>query len=114
MELYYNYIKSLHLIFVVTWFSGLFYVPRFLFIKLSHTKNNFETPILIKQYKLMSKRLWYIITIPSSILALIFGLLMFYVYPSLLMQKWMVIKLGSFFYCFYISLKRIKFLNNYN
>ena len=45
----------------------------------------------------MSKRLWYIITIPSSILALIFGLLMFYVYPSLLMQKWMVVKLGSIF-----------------
>ena len=106
MELYYNYIKSLHLIFVVTWFSGLFYVPRIFIYQIeSFKKNNYETPILIKQYKLMSKRLWYIITIPSSILALIFGLLMFYVYPSLLMQKWMVIKLGSIFLLFLYQFK---------
>ena len=71
-----SYIKALHIIFVVTWFAGLFYIVR-LFIYYSEAEDSEEPAksILQTQYKLMSKRLWYIITWPSLILAsfLLFG-----------------------------------------
>ena len=64
---YYNYIKSLHLIFVITWFAGLFYVPRIFIYHIEATKKTAtEKEILTTQLKLMAKRLWYIITIKYS------------------------------------------------
>jgi protoporphyrinogen IX oxidase len=70
----YLYIKALHIIFVVTWFAGLFYIVR-LFIYYAETADNSEPArsILQKQYSLMQKRLWYGITWPSAVLTLIFG-----------------------------------------
>ncbi|MCF8277825.1 MAG: CopD family protein [Flavobacteriales bacterium] len=68
------YIKALHIIFVTTWFAGLFYIVR-LFIYHAEARG-IEEParsILQKQYKLMEWRLWYIITWPSGILTVIFG-----------------------------------------
>ena len=72
------YVKALHIIFVVTWFAGLFYIPR-LFIYQTEAEDKLEPAksILQTQYKLMTKRLWYIITWPSAILASIFGIWMF-------------------------------------
>jgi len=68
---YYNYIKSLHLIFVITWFAGLFYIPRlFIYHIEASLKPSPEKEILCKQMQLMAKRLWYIITWPSAILAI--------------------------------------------
>ena len=94
MEVYYNYIKSLHLIFVITWFAGLFYIPRiFIYHIEAQKKGEIEKEILSNQFKLMSKRLWYIITWPSAILATLFGLILLYIYPQLLLQEWMIIKL---------------------
>lgn len=92
---YYNYIKALHLIFIITWFAGLFYIPRlFVYqIEASH-KPSPEKEILGKQLQLMAKRLWTIITWPSAILALFFGLLLFYINPYLLYHDWMQVKLG--------------------
>ena len=64
----YNYIKSLHLIFVITWFAGLFYIPRiFIYHIESSQKASPDKEILSTQMKLMAKRLWYIITWPSAI-----------------------------------------------
>ena len=66
--MYYNYIKALHLIFVITWFAGLFYIPRlFIYHIEALKKTKTEANILIPQLKLMAKRLWYIITWPSAI-----------------------------------------------
>ena len=91
---YYNYIKALHLIFVITWFAGLFYIPRlFIYILEAQKKSSIEKEILTNQLNLMSKRLWYIITWPSAILAIFFALLLIYLVPSWLMQQWMLIKL---------------------
>ena len=91
---YYNYIKALHLIFVITWFAGLFYIPRlFIYILEAQKKPSIEKEILTNQLNLMSKRLWYIITWPSAILAIFFALLLIYLVPSWLMQQWMLIKL---------------------
>lgn len=68
------HVKALHIIFMTTWFAGLFYIIR-LFIYHAEARNKEEPAqsILQKQYKLMEWRLWYIITWPSAILTLVFG-----------------------------------------
>ena len=92
--MYYNYIKALHLIFVITWFAGLFYMPRlFIYHIEANEKGSPDREILGTQLKLMAKRLWYIITWPSAILATIFAILLLYIIPSWLAQDWMTIKL---------------------
>ena len=92
---YYNYIKALHLIFVITWFAGLFYIPRlFVYqIEASH-KQDPERSILGDQFKIMASRLWYIITWPSAILAIIFAVILLILIPEWLQQSWMHVKLG--------------------
>jgi putative membrane protein len=76
---YYNYLKSLHLIFVITWFAGLFYIVRLFVYQIEAAqKPSPEKEILQKQYKIMTYRLWYIITWPSAILASIFAFWMLF------------------------------------
>ncbi|WP_188407146.1 CopD family protein [Psychroflexus salis] len=91
----YLYIKSLHLIFVVTWFAGLFYMPRlFIYhIEASERPKN-EAEILTEQFKLMSRRLWNIITWPSAILASLFAVWLLLLQPGWLQSPWMHIKLA--------------------
>ncbi|NAS10847.1 CopD family protein [Poritiphilus flavus] len=92
---YYNYIKALHLIFVITWFAGLFYIPRlFIYHIEASEKASPEKEILSKQLKLMSKRLWFIITWPSAILATVFAIWLLLLMPSWLAQGWMHVKLA--------------------
>ncbi|MBM1105370.1 CopD family protein [Aurantibacter crassamenti] len=92
---YYNYIKALHLIFVITWFAGLFYIPRlFIYHIEASEKPSPEKEILSKQLQLMSKRLWYIITWPSAILAILFAVCLLILMPQLLEQPWMHVKLA--------------------
>ena len=99
---YYNYIKSLHLIFVITWFAGLFYIVRlFVYHIEANDKPSPEKEILTKQYKLMSYRLWYIITWPSAVLATIFAALLLFIMPGWLQQPWMHVKL-TFVYLLFL------------
>lgn len=92
---YYNYIKSLHLIFVITWFAGLFYIVRlFVYHIEANDMPSPEKEILTKQYKLMSYRLWYIITWPSAVLATIFAVTLLVMMPEWLDQRWMHVKLA--------------------
>ena len=92
---YYNYIKALHLIFIVTWFAGLFYVPRLFVYQIEALdKPSPEKEILGRQLKLMAKRLWTIITWPSAVLATLFGTWLLIINPYLLEQSWMHVKLG--------------------
>ena len=94
MELY-NYIKSLHLIFVITWFAGLFYIVRLFVYQIeANDKPSPEKEILQKQYKIMTYRLWYIITWPSAILATLFAVWLLILMPSWLQMLWMHVKLG--------------------
>lgn len=96
MTQYYEALKALHIIFIVTWFAGLFYIVR-LFIY--HAEANLEgspkREILVEQYQLMTKRLWYIIAWPSAILTLILAtmLLMTPTGTAWLSQPWMHVKL---------------------
>lgn len=67
-------IKALHIIFVVTWFSGLFYIVRlFIYHTEAEKKEQPAKDILQTQYKTMETRLWYIITWPSMIFVLATG-----------------------------------------
>ena len=92
---YYQYIKSLHIIFVVTWFAGLFYIPRLFVYQIeAFHKPSPEKEILGRQLKLMAKRLWFIITWPSSILAVFFGILLVWSRLFYLTDAWMQVKLG--------------------
>ena len=92
---YYQYIKALHLIFAITWFAGLFYIPRLFVYQIeSSLKPSPEKEILGNLLKLMAKRLWYIITWPSAILATIFAIWLLILQPIWLEQGWMHIKLG--------------------
>ena len=104
------YIKALHIIFVVTWFAGLFYIIRlFIYHVEAEQKPQPDKKILQTQFKLMSKRLWYIITWPSAILASIFAFWMLYESPYYLSEPWMHIKLAFVFalYFYHYSCQRI-------
>ena len=92
---YYQYIKALHLIFIITWFAGLFYIPRLFIYQIeANNKPSPEREILTKQLKIMTKRLWFIITWPSALLATIFAVWLLFINPVLLELSWMQIKLG--------------------
>ncbi|GHA45621.1 hypothetical protein GCM10007103_28370 [Salinimicrobium marinum] len=92
---YYNYIKSLHLIFVITWFAGLFYIPRlFIYHIEAAEKPSPDKEILTTQLKMMTKRLWFIITWPSAILATFFAVWLLILIPDWLQQPWMHVKLA--------------------
>lgn len=92
---YYNYIKALHLIFVITWFAGLFYIVRLFIYQIEASKKpSPDKEILGEQLKIMASRLWNIITWPSAILTLIFAGTLLYLNQGLLYLPWMQIKLG--------------------
>ncbi len=70
----YPYLKALHIIFIVTWFAGLFYMPRlFIYATEAGDKPDPEKKVLRGQFTIMMKRLWYGITWPSAILTFILG-----------------------------------------
>ncbi len=104
----YNYVKALHIIFIVTWFSGMFYIVRlFIYNTEANEKPEPEKSILIKQFSIMIKRLWMGITWPSAILTLIFGTWMGILYGSI--PAWLWIKLGfvAGLYAYHFTLQKI-------
>lgn len=111
----YTYIKALHIIFVVTWFAGLFYFPRlFIYNAEANDKPEAAKQALQDQFKIMMKRLWYGITWPSAILTLIFGVLVMYNggWQKLLADpagKWLQIKLVfvALLYVYHLTLHKI-------
>ncbi len=103
---YYNYIKSLHLIFIITWFAGLFYIVRlFVYHIEANSKPSPDKEILTKQYQLMSYRLWYIIAWPSAVLATIFAVTLLVMMPGWLNESWMHVKLAFVLLLFLYHLK---------
>jgi putative membrane protein len=101
-----DYLRALHLIFIITWFSGLFYIIRlFIYQTEANDKTETERDILVPQFQLISKRLWYGITWPSMILVTVFGTWLVVEQPVLLNQPWFHWKLGMliglFSYHFY-------------
>lgn len=89
----YPYIKALHIIFIVTWFAGMFYIVRlFIYNTEANEKEGMEKEILQKQFSIMIKRLWLGITWPSALLTLVFGTWMAFLYGSI--PVWLWVKLG--------------------
>jgi putative membrane protein len=104
------YLKAVHIIFIVTWFAGLFYMPRlFIYMTEAHEKPEPEKSILIKQFKIMSSRLWYGITWPSAIITLIMGTSLLVNQPHWLQFGFMHVKLTLVFllYVYHFSLQHI-------
>lgn len=100
------YLKAIHIIFIVTWFAGLFYITRlFIYITEAHEKPEPEKGILLRQLKLMSSRLWYVITWPSAIITLVMGTLLIIDQPGWLQQSFMHVKLSLVFllYLYHLS-----------
>ncbi|GAB2827156.1 CopD family protein [Ferruginibacter profundus] len=104
----YNYIKALHIIFIVTWFSGMFYIVRlFIYNTEAGEKEGIEKAILQKQFSIMIKRLWMGITWPSAILTIIFGGWIVSTYAVI--PQWLWIKLGfvAGLYAYHFTLQKI-------
>ncbi|MFL9482394.1 CopD family protein [Chitinophagaceae bacterium LWZ2-11] len=109
------YIKALHIIFITTWFAGLFYMPRlFIYNTEAGDKDPIAQKALREQFTIMMKRLWYGITWPSAILTLILGPLVLFVghWENVLFEqegRWLLIKLifVIFLYVYFYSLHAI-------
>lgn len=105
------YLKALHIIFIVTWFAGMFYIVRlFIYNTEANEKGEPEKSILQRQFGIMIKRLWFGITWPSAILTLIFGpwtWLSLYTFNNL--PAWLLIKLCfvALLYVYHFSLHTI-------
>ena len=88
-------VKALHIIFVVSWFAGLFYIVRlFIYHTEAQERDEQAKKILSDQFEIMEKRLWWIITTPAMILTIVFGVWMLLLIPAYLMTGWMHAKLG--------------------
>lgn len=94
----YLYLKALHLIFVVSWMAGLFYIVRlFVYHIEANERPEQERLILQRQFEIMQNKLWYIITTPAMILSVLAGAGMIYLNPGLLRVDWMQVKLAFVF-----------------
>ena len=101
----YNYIKSLHIIFVVCWFAALFYIVRlFVYTTEAQLKEEPAKSILTEQLQVMQKKLWYIIGWPAMIGTFVFGFWMIFINLNLLTKPWMWLKLIAVLLLFFYHL----------
>jgi putative membrane protein len=111
----YQYLKALHIIFVVTWFAGMFYMPRlFIYNTEANEKETIVKNALHEQFTVMMKRLWFGITWPSAILTLIFGITVLFSggWNKILFTdeaRWLLVKLGFvlLLYVYHFSIHKI-------
>lgn len=84
------WVMAFHIIFMVSWFSGLFYLPR-LFVYHAAA----DDKISIERFKIMERKLYYMIMTPAAVLTILFGLwLLSYNLQGYLHAAWMHLKLG--------------------
>lgn len=91
----YLYAKAIHIIFVICWMAGLFYMVRlFIYHTEARQRPEAEYQILHRQFMVMERKLWWIITTPAMYLTVGAGLVMLYVNPALIKVGWMHVKLA--------------------
>jgi putative membrane protein len=91
----YLYFKAIHIIFVVSWMAGLFYIVRlFIYHVEANERPEQERITLQKQFEIMQHKLWYIITTPAMVLSVLAGIGMIWLNPALLSMNWMLVKLA--------------------
>jgi putative membrane protein len=84
------WIKALHIIFMVTWFAGLFYLPR---LYVYHAETHDE--ISNVRFKIMERKLYFGIMAPGAIFTIVFGIwAMSYNFSGYLHAEWMLAKLA--------------------
>ena len=83
------WVKSFHIVFMVTWFAGLFYLPR-LFVY--HAMADDEASI--ERFKIMERKLFFGIMTPGAIFTLLFGIWLLHYLPGILNTNWMLLKLA--------------------
>ena len=95
------WLKALHVVFVVTWFAGLFYLPR---LYVYHTVTT-DAPGL-QRFVAMERRLFFIMSV-GAVLAVLFGMAMILAAPGYLAHGWLRAKLllvallvGYHFWCY--------------
>ncbi|SDF59427.1 putative membrane protein [Mucilaginibacter pineti] len=90
----YQYVLAIHIIFVVCWMAGLFYMVRlFIYHTEAQDKPEPDRTILSKQFEVMESKLWWIIATPSMYLVIIAGATMLHLAPYWWKQPWLHIKL---------------------
>ena len=90
----YTIIKALHIIFMVSYFAGIFYLVRiFVYYKDTDAFSDEKKTILREQYTFMARRLWNIITVPAGVIMAICGLVMIFLNSGLMKMPWFHLKL---------------------
>lgn len=84
----YLWVKAFHIVFVVTWFAGLFYLPRLFVYHAMMTEASGQ-----ERFKTMERKLFRGIMTPSGVLTVLFGSWLLYLSPYWLSQGWLHIKL---------------------
>lgn len=112
----YTVIKAIHLIFMVSYFAGLFYVIRlFVYYKDTDDYEEMKQKVLREQYVFMVRRLWNIITVPAGTIMLLSGITMIILNSGLLSTPWFHLKLtflvGLGFYHFWCWKKILEIKN---
>ncbi|MFL9833234.1 CopD family protein [Chryseobacterium terrae] len=90
----YTIIKALHIIFMVSYFAGIFYLVRiFVYYKDTDVFSDEKKKILREQYTFMARRLWNIITVPAGVIMAVCGLVMIFLNSELMKMPWFHLKL---------------------
>lgn len=88
------WLKAFHIIFVVTWFAGLFYLPRlFVYHAAALESPSGEEALLAERFSVMERRLFVMMTIGGA-LAVCFGIAMVASAPAYLAFGWLRVKLA--------------------
>ncbi|MEE1945191.1 CopD family protein [Pedobacter sp. KR3-3] len=95
MEDYYSFFLAVHVVFVISWMAGLFYIlSLFIYHTEANTKEEPARSILVAQFTKMEATVWKIIATPAMIISVLAGSLMLYTHPYLFQFGWMLVKLG--------------------
>jgi protoporphyrinogen IX oxidase len=101
----YLYVKALHIIFIVTWFSGMFYIVRlYIYNTEAAGKPAAERDMLQAQFRIMIRRLWLGITWPSALLTLVFGPWMWLMLGTTPSWLWIKLIFVLLLYAYHFSL----------
>ena len=92
----YSILKALHIVFMVSYFAGIFYLVRlFVYYKDTDSFTEPKKSILREQYIFMLRRLWNIILAPAGVLMVFFGILLIIFNIPLLKTSWFHLKLTA-------------------
>lgn len=90
----YTILKAVHIIFMVSYFAGIFYLVRlFVYYKDTDGFDENKKQVLREQYVFMARRLWNIITVPAGVIMLLSGVTLIILNSGLMKMPWFHLKL---------------------